>query len=105
MTLIVSSHILSELEQYADRLLILNEGRIVPHEAGAGNASHTTIAIRCVAQTEEAAAILENISGVSSIHSGEDGITAIVEGGPEECMRVLREAMGKGGKIYEYRVA
>ncbi len=37
MTLLVSSHILSELEQYATHMLVLERGRLVEHRALAGS--------------------------------------------------------------------
>jgi ABC-2 type transport system ATP-binding protein len=68
MTLIVSSHILAELEDYSTDVLILRDGRVVEHRALAGaNAGADTVAIRLELverDTKALARALESFDGV-----------------------------------------
>ena len=71
MTLIVSSHILSELEDYATDMLIIRNGKLVDHRAldgrdvTSGAAPTQRINVGLVAADARLAEVLEGIEGVS----------------------------------------
>lgn len=72
MTLIVSSHILTELEAYSSHMLILRHGRIVAQEA-LGN--HGQAIERCrmqlklAADSDAIASLLEDMDGVADVRA------------------------------------
>jgi ABC-2 type transport system ATP-binding protein len=48
MTILVSSHILGELEEYSSDMLVIREGRIISHEpVGAASLKEARVRIRC----------------------------------------------------------
>ncbi|MEN3974736.1 ABC transporter ATP-binding protein [Emcibacter sp. SYSU 3D8] len=65
MTLLVSSHILSELEDYATEILFIREGRLVQHAPLGASAASLTMRIRV-----EMARPVENLSGALSAVAG-----------------------------------
>jgi ABC-2 type transport system ATP-binding protein len=69
MTLLVSSHILAELDQYCSDLMILREGRLIEHRSLLAGAGPATRALRLVlaAPVEDLAARLAQSSGVSDV--------------------------------------
>ena len=69
-TLIVSSHILSELDQYANHLLILKDGRLVDQDIDLSGAPATRrIHIELVAETTDLESALAHDEQVSRIDS------------------------------------
>ncbi|UCH75853.1 MAG: ABC transporter ATP-binding protein [Rhodospirillales bacterium] len=69
MTLLVSSHILAELEDYSTHIMIMHEGRITEHSAIAdiGQAMTSRIHIALATADERLRELLEDISGVSDV--------------------------------------
>lgn len=75
MTLLVSSHILAELEEYSDAMIILRQGRIVSHESvRSAQAARTTLRLRLVAPREDLGDILAGMAGVEEVRI--EGATA-----------------------------
>lgn len=75
MTLFVSSHILAELEEYSDAMIILRKGRIVSHEAVRSvPAARLTLSLGLVSPQEDLEKILAEIKGVEDVRS--DGASA-----------------------------
>ncbi|MGE0482721.1 MAG: ABC transporter ATP-binding protein [Gammaproteobacteria bacterium] len=68
MTLLVSSHILAELEAYATHMLILNGGRVVEHRALVDTAVALPLQIDVLGDTEAALAALRRQDGISAAH-------------------------------------
>jgi ABC-2 type transport system ATP-binding protein len=85
-TVILSSHILSEVEATCERVLIINEGRIVADGApgklaqrlGSGRRHEVELVVR-----GDAAAVEETVSGVAGV----DEVTVVPEG--EDAVRVV----------------
>ncbi|MEQ9062118.1 MAG: ABC transporter ATP-binding protein [Gammaproteobacteria bacterium] len=68
MTLIVSSHILAELESYSSALLILRDGRVVEHRAlGVARAPLARVELEVTGAAESAHAVLAAQPAVSAI--------------------------------------
>ena len=65
MTLLVSSHILSELEDYATEVLFIREGRLVQHAPLGTSAASLTMRVRV-----EMARPVDNLSGALSAVAG-----------------------------------
>ncbi len=67
MTIIVSSHILAELEDYSTHMLILGEGRVVEHRAIAGVSESQFMILRLARPDPRLASILGTRHDVSGL--------------------------------------
>jgi ABC-2 type transport system ATP-binding protein len=74
-TVLVSSHVLSEVQQLVDRVVIINRGRLVRQGALAelSDVHATTVAVR-TPQPDELAVALSRSVGVQVERSGADGV-------------------------------
>jgi ABC-2 type transport system ATP-binding protein len=105
VTLIVSSHILAELEQYADSLIIMDKGRVVSNEqTSAGEAAFTTVSIKVLSNMDTLKQNLLSNTQIKSVRDKGENILADVTGGPAECAAVLGQIMAQGCGIYEYKI-
>ena len=102
MTIMVSSHILSELEDYSSHLIILDHGRVVDFQpiAGLGGASHVRLA--AAGDIEALATRLRGVSGVVSAHPSGGDILLEIMGGGEGRAAVLAEVVGWGVHVSDY---
>jgi ABC-2 type transport system ATP-binding protein len=98
MTIVVSSHILAELEDYSTRMLMLREGRV----AGGGvvaaaepDAERVTIAVRLAAPREDLAQVLASI-GARVETCGLDEARLTVSGGALAEAELLACLVGAG---------
>jgi ABC-2 type transport system ATP-binding protein len=99
MTLVVSSHILAELEDYSTHMLIVREGRLVEHRAivdGAVSDAALPISLMLVAPDERLGALLAACSGVSDVQV--DGVAArfVLSGGPATQHALLKALIEAG---------
>jgi ABC-2 type transport system ATP-binding protein len=100
MTLLVSSHILAELDAYSTHLLVLRQGRIVSHEPLGGAAVRATarvpVAVALAQPFPGFADVLAGLEGASGVRI--DGLTATVElpAGAEGHHRALRLLLDAG---------
>ena len=98
MTILVSSHILAELEDYSTHMLILNQGRILEHRGieGAGDNGELRMTLRLARPDDRLAAILAEASNVSDVLAGEDGAGFAIAGGEEGAGALLRALIEAG---------
>lgn len=75
MTLLVSSHILSELEEYSTDMLVLRGGRVIEHAPLAIPEQSTIVELRLAAPFDGLGRILADFSGVEPLQVGENGAT------------------------------
>jgi ABC-2 type transport system ATP-binding protein len=111
MTLIVSSHILAELDEYSTHMLVLRAGRLIEHRPlrNAGNSGHGAAAEEaCRVRVTLAVApahwreTLEAMAGVRVIETGErDALLAMRDDAGEQA-RVLRELMTAGVAVASF---
>lgn len=82
-TVILSSHILPEIEAVCDRIVVINKGRIVADDTAENlsrkYSSDHRLMVRVAAPEEEAAALLKNIDGVDSLTSLGERETGVFE--------------------------
>jgi ABC-2 type transport system ATP-binding protein len=71
MTLLVSSHILSELKEYSTDMLVLKQGCLIQHSAtgGSSNTSLVFLEIKLAQASSAIKAILEKIAGVYKVEA------------------------------------
>lgn len=76
-TVLLSTHILSEAQQICDRVLIINNGRIVaedtPENLQASLVGAERVVLRVRGETEELPGLLQRIKGVQNIKANPDG--------------------------------
>lgn len=77
MTLLVSSHILAELQEYATTMLILRHGVIVEHRQLEGGEGALTVAMRVVLSEPYPglAQLLQSLEGVADVRAGDGEAT------------------------------
>ena len=67
MTLIVSSHILAELEDYSSHVLVLDHGRLVDHRALTGETGHVRLRVDVIGGTDVFKQVLQGREGVDDL--------------------------------------
>jgi ABC-2 type transport system ATP-binding protein len=104
MTIIVSSHILSELEDYSTHMLVLRGGRLVESRAlaTAGDGHASSITLRLAHADSRLEALLRAETGVSELMV--EGLTAEFHfaGSAEERALLLRRLIGAGLPIADF---
>jgi ABC-2 type transport system ATP-binding protein len=97
MTLIVSSHILSELDDYSSEMIIMNDGRILGGGAkpiaGAGVPTH---AVELSEPKSGLGAFLTGWRGVSEVHESARGAEFVFSGDAPACHALLRGLIDAG---------
>jgi len=98
MTLVVSSHILAELDQYANDLLILRGGRVVEHRPVTKIGNGRKIIIRCTRGQERIAAIVQP----ASMCVEQNEVCVQFHGTDEELAQLLQELVQGGVAVTEF---
>jgi ABC-2 type transport system ATP-binding protein len=98
MTILVSSHILAELEDYCTDMLILRDGRVVDHRLLSESAEDTGIRLTIdLAEPFPAlVALLQSLDGVSQVTETDDGAALIFTGDGKARHLLLRTLIDKG---------
>ena len=102
-TILVSSHILSEISQICDRLLVIQEGEIVAQgseqelAARFGSGGHVEVDVR--GPPERALAVLRSVGGVSaaSVIAARDGVATLRVEGASDLRADIARALITGG--------
>lgn len=106
-TLIVSSHILNELEDYCTEMLIIRSGRVADHVTlGAQPLRQTqplSISLRGGAETHRAA--LSAMTGLTVERTEGDIAYARMEGGTEALQSLLAALIRAGLPVYDFHAA
>ncbi len=94
-TVILSTHILPEVEAMSDRILIINEGKIVADGSSeslrkaSGEGLTVRVRVDSESHTDGVITALKSISGVTAVDILNDNNTFIVTGGSEELNRLI----------------
>jgi ABC-2 type transport system ATP-binding protein len=100
MTILVSSHILAELENYCTDMLILRDGRVMDHRRlSAAEDSGVRLIIDLAEPFPAMAAILQATSGVSGVTVTDDGVTLLHSGDAQARHLLLRSLIDNGAPI------
>ncbi len=104
MTIMVSSHILAELQDYSTHLLILNEGRVVDHHAieGAGEAGRLRMTLRLSRPDGRLIEVLARAPGVARVRAEESGAEFVLDGGADAAGALLRSLIDAGLPVCEF---
>ncbi|NLD72983.1 MAG: ATP-binding cassette domain-containing protein [Chloroflexi bacterium] len=109
-TIILSSHILPEISQVCDRVMIMHRGRIVAEDTTEGLTERLQGGMRVriqIAKTrEDTVPRIAAVAGVASVESGEDGqFDVVCEPGQDVRAGLAALAVGQGWGLLELRVA
>jgi ABC-2 type transport system ATP-binding protein len=101
MTLLVSSHILAELAEYATHLMILDEGRLL--SCGPLASPLRRIVVGLAAEDARAADVVGAIAGVSAVEAtGPRDLAFAFEGDEAALAAVLAALVGAGLKVIRF---
>jgi len=106
MTIVVSSHILAELEDYSTRMLMIRDGRVagvgvVSAHGTTADADHAMVAFTLAEPRGDLAAMLANL-GLTPERVGTDEATLRVAGGGAAEAAVLAKLVGGGLPVRAY---
>ena len=108
MTLIVSSHILAELDEYSTHMLVLRAGKIIEHRplgiAGNGGtrANERHVRVTLAAAHAHWRETLDAIASARVIEAGERDALLSIQGDAVEQARVLRELISAGAPVASF---
>ncbi len=107
-TILISSHILSELAEMCDRVGIIEQGRLLANDTVSGlkrrAQTHRDIELVVDASEDAAKALLSEIEYVSEV-SGRDGkLRFRITGGRQRQSEVLHQLCAAGLPVLEYRL-
>lgn len=96
MTLVVSSHILAELDEYSTDMLVLRNGRIIEHSSLSAADDRVLMEIKISSPAPDLKIILEQEEGVGGVEVS--GNRALFSFSPDasDQHRLLQDLMGKG---------
>ena len=106
-TVLLSSHILSEVAAICERVLIMDKGRLVGEEAAAGlsdladksGAGHRVV-LTWDGDREGVARALAQVAGVDNVTVTDDGAEVIIAGNPVEIRpRLVESVIRAGGRL------
>jgi len=107
MTLLVSSHILSELEDYATHLVVLRDGRVVSQgrmNGAAGVDEGERLAITLAAPDPRLEDLLSARDGVSAIRIETRTGRCLITGGEAARFELLKSLLDAGLRVIDFRV-
>jgi ABC-2 type transport system ATP-binding protein len=96
MTLLVSSHILAELEEYSSAMLAIREGRIVSHHGVVEDEAAVRIVATLAAPVDGIEARITGIEGLSSPEFSEREVAFLFSGDEAGRHRLLAELIARG---------
>ena len=100
MTLVVSSHILAELEDYSDRMVIVDKGRIAGGESIALKAVNR-LRLKLAAAKDGLEAFL-TMQGIQVLEAGADHAVVSFAGDGEARAKLLAALVGAGYPVCEF---
>jgi ABC-2 type transport system ATP-binding protein len=102
MTLVVSSHILAELEDYCTDMLVLRDGEIVTQQAATKD-SGTVVNITFARDAAKYAALLQSTEGVSDLTQAGDDVRFRYAGSEEQQQGLLGKLIQAGAAIKNFK--
>ncbi|MFO1056610.1 MAG: ABC transporter ATP-binding protein [Dongiaceae bacterium] len=108
LTIIVSSHILAELEDYSTDMLILRDGRVVEHRPLGSDAAPDEAAEITVTLSEPDPRLLELLAaeaGVSGLQPAPEGVRFLLAGGLGRRRALLRRLVDAGLPVAGFAAA
>jgi ABC-2 type transport system ATP-binding protein len=106
MTLIVSSHILAELEEYCTGMLVLQQGRVVEHRVLAQTAQVDMARSVRVRLSRPTSAVRETLAaqGITAVSLDTKSVTFAFSGGDDALASLLQSLLAAGLPVCEFGV-
>ena len=106
MTILVSSHILAELEEYATEMLVLRAGRLTDRRAlGVARRAARVLRVTLAAEREELGAVLARIPGVDGVAVSGAEARFRLAGDAADQHRLLRALLDAGLPVISFAEA
>jgi ABC-2 type transport system ATP-binding protein len=106
ITIVVSSHILSELQDYSTHVMLVDRGRIVEYGPIAGAAGERRrMVVRLAAPNNAATALLRGRTDVSAVEAGDTAISFEFAGGATEQAALLAALVNAGVAVASFAEA
>jgi ABC-2 type transport system ATP-binding protein len=103
ITLIVSSHILTELQAYSSHMLVMRQGRIVAEESVKSHSeSKVRLHLSLLSADEKIANVLSEFEGVSEVHVETTQANFLFAGGDHERHHLLKHLLESGFAITSF---
>lgn len=102
MTIVVSSHILAELEDYSDRMIIVDQGHIAGGQAIALRESRARLRILLAVPAQGLGEALAAHPGVEIIEAAAGRALVLVDGGSEARAALLAALVHQGFAVSEF---
>ena len=96
MTLLVSSHILSELEEYSTDMLVLRAGRIIDHAPLAASSPSTVLEVRLATPHSRLREILADSEQVADVQADDLQASFSFSADPNQQHRLLKKLLDGG---------
>ena len=104
-TIIISSHILSELAGFCSHLAIMNRGQLVMYgsveDIEQQIAGQQAVMVKVLGEAAQAEAVLREIEGIEIKTAGEGTFTLICPGGPEAVAQINRRLVAADIPVVE----
>lgn len=104
MTLLVSSHILAELEDYCTDMLILRDGKIIEHCVSKQNQPEFSLFVQLIGSIASCKQLLEAQDSVRQVVAESTGIRCVISGNEETQHNLLKALIEAGVKVYGFYV-
>lgn len=102
MTLLVSSHILAELEEYCTDMLVLRSGRIIDHAPLAAREEAAVFELRLAEPVAGLEGVLQKFAGVSILRASQDTAHFSCSLAPDQQHSLLRDMIASGLKVCSF---
>lgn len=104
MTIVVSSHILSELEDYCTDMLVIREGRIIEHVALSEHEEQSalTLTIGITGLDSDHVAYLESLEEISAVRTKDNFAICEFTGNTEAQHDLLKRLISKKWPVYSF---
>jgi ABC-2 type transport system ATP-binding protein len=103
MTIIVSSHILSELDEYADQMIVLNNGKVTLNDGIDTSSSPTrNLEIRIVGPLADLSTKLRTLDTVLSVNEQAESVTFAFTGDKDDQSMLLKQLIADGFRVSEF---
>jgi ABC-2 type transport system ATP-binding protein len=107
MTLIVSSHILAELEDYCSEMLLLRNGKVIEHHSTLNNSSTSQkheVEIKLLPNQTETIDSFLKLEEISNGILESNTLTCTITGDDEKLHSILKQAISLGLPVYSFAI-
>ncbi|MCF6218283.1 MAG: ABC transporter ATP-binding protein [Gammaproteobacteria bacterium] len=106
MTLLVSSHILAELEEYCSVMVVVEQGRIIDQQSlSTLHAQHEVLRIACATPSPTLPSMLQNYSGVELMSDDQQDCLIQISTDPAVQYQLLQQLLSQGFSVYHFAPA